>query len=274
MQNEDEKKLQNGKKILQQIKDIKSDYEYDEDDRIEEEMSFIDRMNRLFQLIVGDSSVDLYRAMDQKKLDEWNKRKLSRWIKKFVTGNIQNTLYFLLLATITGFLVSEAVQFYAIDGAIGAKTWVKAILTEISFIFISGYRSTGKLQMWWVNFLRAGVFCLMMFVISSQAIDTGTRTVSENTAIAQQVVLLEKQIEDKQKEIDYYISIEWPKNATGSRIAKEKLVNKLIVLKDEQASGKNEEVSKIETYKMYGRAAFRVLLLFISVLITRRIFIF
>ena len=271
---EEDGQVKNGKEILKQIKDIKSEYEYDDDSRAEEEMSFIDRMNRLFQLIVGDKSVDLYRAMDRDKLEKWNEKKLSRWLKRIIVGNIQNTLYFILLATITGFLVSEAVNFYAIDGIIESKTWVKAILTEISFIFLSGYRSVGKLQIIWVNFLRVGIFCLMMFVISSQAIDIGTRTISENAAIAQQVVLIEKQIEDKQKEIDYYISIKWPRNATQSRIAKEKLVNKLIVLKDAQASGKNEEVSKIETYKMYGRAAFRVLLLFISVLITRRIFVF
>ena len=78
-----------------------------------------------------------------------------------------------------------------------------------------------------------------------------------------------------EKEITYYRDVRnWP--LTTKQLVNEKgiLVNKLIDLKDKQASGKNQEISEVERYKMYGRAAFRIILLFISVLITRRIFSF
>jgi len=267
-------KVENGKEILEKIKDIKSTYEYDSVDQSEEELSFIDKINKLVQLILGDESASLFEVLNEKKIGEWHKKRFSRWIKRVILSNVQNTLYFIFLATITGFLVSEAVNFYAIGGVISTGTWVKAILTETSFIFLSGYKTSGKLQLLWVTLLRASVFTLMVFVISSQAIDTGTRTISENNSIAEQVEFIEQQVKEKDKQIAYYEKKDWPKNLTRTTIEKEALIVKLIKLKEEQASGKNNDVSKIEQYKMYGRAIFRILLLFISVLITRRIFIF
>jgi len=271
---EEDGQVKNGKQILKQIKDLQGTYESYQVDEAEEDLSFIDKVNKLLQSIMGDGALSVYEAMNNEKLERWKKKRFSRWLKRTLVGNFQNVLYFILLSTITIFLVSEALDFYAIDGLIDTKTYIKAILTEVCFIFLSGYRAAGRYMTIWVNFLRACIFCLMMFVISSQTLSTGTSIISENKAIAQQIVLLESQITDKQTEIEYYISIKWPRNATTSRLAKEALVNKLIKLKDEQASGKNESVSKVEEYKMYGRAAFRVLLLFISVLITRRIFTF
>jgi len=272
--NEEEKKLENGKEILQQIKNLKSDYQSELVDKVEEEMELQDRINQLIQTILGDNSISVYETLDKDSLERWKKNKFSRWIKRAITKNFRNTLYFMLLATITGFLVSEAVQFYAIEGMVDTKTWVKAILTEVSFIFLSGYRSSGTAQKMWVNILRGGIFGLMMFVISSQAIDTGTRTISENEGISKQVVLIEEQIKLKEKDIEYYKSIKWPRNVTRSTIEKNELVDKLFKLKEEQTKGKNKDVSEIERYKMYGRAIFRILLLFISVLITRRLFTF
>jgi len=272
---EESGKVKKGKEILDQIKEIKSSYEAEQTDEHEEELSFLDRFNRLIQLILDDETISVYQALDKESLDRWKKKRFSRWFKKLVFSNIHNTMYFLLLATITGFLVSEALSFYSIDGFIDTKTYVKAILTEICFIFLSGYRASGKLQILWVSVLRTGIFCLMMFVISSQTISIGTGTISESDKIQEQVVLLEKQIKEKEKEITYYRDVRnWP--LTTKQLVNEKgiLVNKLIDLKDKQASGKNQEVSEVERYKMYGRAAFRIILLFISVLITRRIFSF
>lgn len=272
---ENENKVENGQKILDQIKKIKGSYEAEQVDVVEEEMSFLDRLNRLVQLILNDTSFSVYNALDKESLERWHKKRFSRWLKRMVFNNTTNFLYFIFLATITGFLVSEALTFYAIDGIITTKTFVKAILTEVSFIFLSGYVTKNKWELAWVSFLRAGVFCLMLFVITSQTIDTGTKTISENAVIAEQVAFIEKQIADKEKEIVYYRDVKnWPRNTRERILEKEELVAKLIKLKEEQASGKNEDVSQVEKYKMYGRAAFRVLLLFITVLITRRIFKF
>ena len=58
------------------------------------------------------------------------------------------------------------------------------------------------------------------------------------------------------------------------RLEKEKLTTKLIKLKEKQAAGATQEVSELIRYKAYGKAFFRVLLLFISILVTRRIFYF
>ena len=180
-----------------------------------------------------------------------------------------------MLATITAFLVSEALSFYAIEGVVTTKTYVKAILTEVSFIFLSAYHTKGKLEAVWVNFLRAGIFCLMLFVISSQTFTIGTKNIAEIDSIQEQIVFVEQQIADKDKEIVYYRDVKnWPRNTRERILEKEELVKKLIKLKEEQAGGKNQKVSQVEKYKMYGRAVFRVLLLFISVLVSRRIFSF
>ena len=268
-------KINNGKQILDQIKEIKSSYEAEQVDEHEEELSFLDRFNKLIRLILDDNSISVYQALDKESLERWNKKRFSRFLKKLIIDNFRNVLYFLLLSTITGFLVSEALNFYSLDGIISTKTYVKAILTEVCFIFLSGYRASGKLQTVWVSVLRASIFCLMMFVISSQTLTIGTSTISEAEKIQDQVVLIEKQIAEKDKEIIYYRDVKnWP--ITTKQLIKEKdeLVRKLVNLKEQQASGKNEDVSEVEKYKMYGRAAFRIILLFISILITRRIFSF
>ena len=274
MENQDENKVKNGKEILQYIKGIKSEYEAQAVDQQEEEMGFLDRLNRLVQLILNDDDFSVYKTLNDQSLKKWHRRNLIKKCKNFIVDNTRNLLYFLLLATITGFLVSEALAFYAIDGIVGTKTYIKAILTEVCFIFLSGYVTKSKLEMVWVSVLRVGIFTLMLFVITSQTIDTGTKTISENRVIAEQIELIEEQIKQKDQQLKFYEEKNWPRNYTRTSIEKEELVTKLIKLKEEQASGKNEDVSQVEEYKMYGRAAFRVLLLFISVLITRRIFKF
>lgn len=249
-----------------------SSYEVDPD---KEEFSFLDKLQQLVRLILNDSSADIYTAFSPERLEKWKKQKIWRFIKKIVLNNITNSLYFLLLATITGFLVSEALAFYAVEGSISIKTYIKAILTEVCFIFLSGYKTKGKFEMVSLAALRVAIFCLMMFVITSQTISVGTKGSSESDAIQQQISIIETQIQEKEKEIVYYRDIRnWPLTTKQLISEKESLVNKIIALKVQQQQGKNQQVSQVETYKMYGKAAFRIILLFISVLITRRIFTF
>jgi len=270
----EKEKVENGKLILEQIQSMRSQYQAAEVDVEEEELSFLDKLNKLVQLILNDSTFSAYTALNPQSLERWHKKKISRAIKKLILSNYKYTLYFLLLATITGFLVSEALAFYALDGIITTKTYVKAILTEVCFIFLSAYQTKSKLELAWVSMLRVGIFTLMLFVITSQTLDIGTRTISENASIAQQISLIEEQVRTKEDQMAYYQKKDWPRNYSRVSIEKQALLEKLIKLKEEQASGKNESVSEVERYKMYGRAGFRVLLLFISVLVSRRIFKF
>jgi hypothetical protein len=271
--------IRNGKEIVNQIKKLRSDFEANietEEEIVREKLSFLDRLNKLVRLILDDDTISVYDALNEDNLKEWNKKRNNTWyrIKNFIFSNARNSLYLLLLITITAFLVSEALGFYAVDGVIGTKTYVKAILTEVCFIFLSGYRTETKIGLIWVGTLRACIFVLMMFVISNQVLLEGTKEISNTNTITQQIEFIEKQIEQKEKDIKYFKEIGYPKNATRVTIEKQELVKKLILLKDKQAQGSNEKVSKVVEYRMYGRAAFRVLLLFISVLITRRIFSF
>lgn len=245
-----------------------------EEDVVESEMSFLDKLNRLSQLILNDDSFVLYKALDKDSIEKWKKKRFSRWLKKTIVTNYKNTFYFAFLASITAFLVSEAVTFYADGNTADAHTYVKAILTEVSFIFLSGFVSKDWKQRLWVNTLRAGVFALMLFVISSQTILSGTKVSTNSEAIQQQVVLLEKQIAEKEKTIQFYIDKGWGNSVRKQTEDKNKLVDKLIALKEQQAQGSNEKVSDQVVYKSYGQAFFRVLLLLISVLITRRLFSF
>ena len=273
-ENKDSTNLNNGRDILQHIKDMKADYEAKPDEVVEAEMSFLDRLNKLVQLILNDSSFSVYTALDKESMDLWKKKRFSRWLKKTIMTNYKDTFYFLFLASITAFLVSEAVTFYADGNVADAKTYVKAILTELSFIFLSGFKSADWKQKIWVNILRAGVFSLMLFVISSQTILSGTKFSTNSESIQQQVELLEKQIAEKEKTIQFYIDKGWGNNVRKQSEEKDKLVTKLIDLKEQQAQGSNEKVSDQVIYKSYGQAFFRVLLLLISVLITRRLFSF
>ena len=267
-----ENKISNGVEILQHIKDIKAKYEAEPADIIEEEMSFMDKLNRFVHLILYDDSFSVYTALEKSSLIQWKKKRLSRWIKKTITS--KDSFYFIFLASITTFLVSEAVTFYADGNMTDFKTYTKAILTEISFIFLSGYQALGWMQKIWVNILRAGVFSLMLFVISSQTITSGTKFDTNSKAIQEQVQILETQIKEKEKTIQFYLDKGWGNNVRKHTDDKNKLVEKLLELKEKQAQGSNSEVSKLIVYKSYGQAFFRVLLLLISILITRRLFSF
>lgn len=267
--------MKNDQEIINKIKKLRSGYQVELEDTEEETMSFLDEINDLIRKIFNDSSLSVYTVFSQESLDKWKKSKIKRWIKNTLFGNVTKMLYFLLLITITGFLVSEALTFYAIDGLIETKTYVKAILTEVCFIFLSGYRSSSKLQMFSVGFLRASMFCLMLFVITSKTFIDSSKNTGNTNAIEQQILLLENQIEEKEKSIIYYRDVKkWPITTKQIVQEKDKMVNKLVELREKQALGANQDVSKLVEYKAYGKAIFRILLLFISVLITRRIFNF
>lgn len=274
MQEEAESKINNGKEILQHIKEIKADYEASPEDAVEEEMSFLDRLNRLVQLVLNDDGFSIYAALDKESLDNWKKKRFSRWLRKTIVTNYKNTFYFVFLASITTFLVSEAVTFYADGNEAQFSTYVKAILTEVAFIFLNGFRTSGFLQTVWVNTLRAGIFSLMLFAISSQTLMSGTIYQTGSKAIQEQVQILEKQITEKEKTIAFYTDKGWGNSVRKLTQEKDSLVSKLLDLKDKQAQGSNEEVSALVKYKSYGQAFFRVLLLLISVLITRRLYSF
>lgn len=271
--------MKNDNDILLEAEKLRKDFKIEaetEEDMLEERMSFLDRLNGLVRIILNDNTVSVYDALSEGNLQEWNKRRRSKLtrIKNFVVNNFRQSLYFILLFTITAFLVSEALNFYAIDGIISTKTYVKAILTEVCFIFLSGYRTETKAGLAWVTVLRAGIFSLMMFAISSQVILQGTKEIGNADSVQQQIVFIEEQIKEKEKNIKYFKEIGYPRNATRVTIEKQELVKKLITLKEKQAEGSNQQVSEIVKYKMYGKAFFRVILLFISVLITRRLFSF
>ena len=266
--------MKNDKEIVDKIKTLRNNYKVELEDTNEESLSFLDEINDLIRSIFNDASLSVYTVFNQENLDKWKKTRFTRWIKNTVFGNIQKFFYFLLLVTITGFLVSEALDFYSIGGDLDARTYVKAILTEVCFIFLSGYRADNKLQMAGVSVLRISIFCLMMFVITSKTFIDSSKNTGNTNSVTQQITLIETQIEQKQKDMDYYKKIEWPKNYSMTRTEKEKLTTQLIDLKQQQAKGATAEVSKLVQYKAYGKAFFRVILLFISILVTRRIFHF
>lgn len=263
------------KELLNQVERIRKKFKTIDSDETENELSYLDELNALIRKIFKDDPTDAYTVLSEKGLERWKKQKFKRLLfRAFKNFRLQKVFYFLLLLTITGFLVSEALNFYAIDGVISTKTYVKAILTEVCFIFLSGYRSEGKIATAWVNVLRAGIFTLMIFVISSQTFLSGAQKASEIDLIDVQVQTIEKQIDEAEAQMKHYKEINWPRNYTQTRIKKEELQEKLLKLREEQASGKNQSVSQIEKTRTYGKAAFRVLLLFISMLITRRLFRF
>lgn len=272
----DEKKtITNEDKILAGIEGIRQKYEIENIDLQEEEISFLDSLNDLVSLILNDNSFSITDALNSESFKSWKKNKLSRWIKnKFLVG-YKNVFYFLFLATITLFLASQSLSFYAIAGKITFITYVKALLTEVAFIFVSGYRSSGKLQTVALTALRVSVFSLMLFVISAQTILVGTKSISQSNTIQTEINFVQKEIVEKNKEISYYRDIKnWPVTTKQIIAERDKLSQELIKLRKQQENGKTTDLNQIQKYNIYGKAIFRVLLLLISVLITRRLFSF
>jgi DNA repair exonuclease SbcCD ATPase subunit len=266
--------MQNNEEILKKIEKLRNSYQAEIEDQEEETASLLDQVNDLVRSIFNDSSLTIYTVFDKQSLEKWKKNRLSRIIKNFIANNLKNFFYFALLVTITLFLVSEALEFYSVDGVIDTKTYVKAILTEVCFIFLSGYRSDTKLQTAAVGVLRVSIFCLMLFVITSKTFMSSTKTVGSTNVIEQQVAIVEQQIKEKEANIKFYQEKKWPWTVRQLITEKDALVSKLMELKQKQLEGATKEVSKLVEYEAYGKAFFRVLLLFISILITRRIFIF
>jgi hypothetical protein len=262
--------------IVQKLKDIQKEYKAELEDSPEEDrLSFLDRINDLIRSIFNDSSMTVYDVFSKDELEKWKSKRFSRKIKNLFLSNYKNTFYLALLVTITGFLVSEALEFYAANGLVDTKTYIKAILTEVCFIFLSGYRSDNKTQEVAANVLRVGIFCLMIFVITSKTFMDSTKNSSNTNAIQEQIKIIEQQIKEKEKDITYYRDVkQWPNTAKQLIKERDELVKKLIDLKEKQAAGATVEVSDLIRYKAYGNAFFRVLLLFISILITRRLFSF
>lgn len=263
-------------KLLEQAEKIREGYKALEVDEEEEQLSFLDELNALVRSILGGGAADVYTLLVPEALEKWKKSKFKRGLKRFV-GRIfdRNSLYFILLATITLFLVSEALPFYAVGKAIGFKTYVKAILTEVCFIFLAGYRAAGWLETSLVSILRISIFCLMLFVISSEVMMEGARDVSKIENIANRIERLDEQIRTTKEDIEKYRKMDWPRNMTTSIRKREKLEEQVQELRlRQETEGASENVSVLVQYKTYGKAAFRLILMFISVLVTRRLWRF
>lgn len=235
------------------------------------QQSFLDDLNDLIRLIFQDKSTDVYKTLNPEALEKW---KANRWRRAFKKMNIRSIPYFIFLVAIIGFLVSEAVTFYAIGGVVTGAAYMKAMLTEASFVFLNGFRSIGKWQMASVAALRVTVFALMLFVITSEVTFEGANKTAEIGSIAQRIELLETQIKEADVSIEFYRNKDWGSNAARVERDKQKMREQIIELKSEQASGKSEAVSSLIEYKTWGNAVFRVVLLLVTVLITRRLFTF
>lgn len=268
--------LEEDKELLEQADKIREGYKSIETDEEEEQLSFLDELNALVRHILKGEPIDIYTLLSPQELDRWKKAKFKRHVKRLL-GKIFNrsSLYFILLATITVFLVTEAIPFYAIAGIVTFKTYIKALLTETCFVFLAGYRSVGHIQTALVSILRASMFCLMLFVISSEVSLEGAKDISKIDNIANRIERLETQIDKTEKDIERYRSIDWPKNMTVSIRKREELEKQVQTLRSRQETeGASEEVSVLIQYKTYGKAAFRLILMFVSILITRRLWKF
>lgn len=268
--------MEENSKLLEQAERIRKGYKSIEVDEQEEQLSFLDELNALVRTILHGEPVDIYTLLNKEELEKWKKAKTKRHIKKLL-GKIfsRSSLYFILLATITVFLVSEALPFYAIAGVISAKTYLKAILTEVCFIFLAGYRAVGWIQTGLVSILRASIFCLMLFVISSEVTMEGARDISKIDNIANRIERLETQIKKTEQDIEHYKSIDWPRNMTTSIRKREELETQVQELRlRQEKEGASENIAKLTEYKTYGKAVFRLILMFVSVLITRRLWKF
>lgn len=258
------------KKIVESAERLRKKFRVEQKkDSNDVKMSFVDEVNAHVRSIFHDSDISAYDALSQENLEKWKKRRFRRFMSNIRWNKI---FMFLLLVTIIGFLVTEAVPFYAIDGVITTKTWVKAILTEVCFIFVSSIRAKGFIQVAMAMLARVGIFLLMLFVISSEVTMTGLNQVNEIDVIQEKIELIEEQIEKKEELIDFYLKKGWGINAKEQEKEKQELVDELMELKNQQIDGKNESASDLIVWNTWAKAFFRVMLISVSVLISRRLF--
>jgi hypothetical protein len=119
------------------------------------------------------------------------------------------------------------------------------------------------------------MFALMLFVITSEVTLDGAKDINKIDSITDRIERLENSIGQINKEIEYYKSIDWRGRMTQSIIKRDELERQVQDLKERQEKeGASTEVSKLLQYKVYGKAAFRIILILVSVLITRRLFTF
>ena len=263
------------KELLNDIKNIRDKYKSELVTEEEETSSFLDDINALIRKIFHDEPLDVYTALQPDKLEQWKNSKWKRLARQWFRHIFSYaSFYILMMVAVTSFLVSEAVSFYYISGVSIYKAYIKAILTETSFLFIGAYRVSGKLQAIFVNILRVSLFALMLFVITSDVLKRGTEQVSEISRIEQKIVLLEEQIKEKDTAIEFYRKKGWGVNMRKQLDEKDKLLKDLLRLKQEQINGKSAEISDQVQYQTWGRAAFRLILIFINLLLARRLFKF
>ncbi len=254
------------KKLIEQAEKIRKEYTAYDLDQETEEMTLLDRINDILSTIFGDNTITIeYLFNPSKKVPyKWH-----RFKKNF----LPKVFPLILLVALTSFLVAEASLFYG-DGVRTNYAIFKAVLTEVCFIFISSYRASSIFESVGAFFVRVGMVALMLFVISSENFLNTTKTIENSSVIAEKVILLEKQIDAKQKTIDMFLSKGWGISVNRHEADKLALEKQLIELKSEQQGGANESVSRVVEYKAYGNAFFRFILLCISMLISRRFFRF
>jgi hypothetical protein len=263
--------IDDDKDILDSVARIRRRFKAQAKDPNEVKLSFVDEINNLVRSVLKDSDVSVYDALSQESLDNWKKNRFRRWVRSV---RPQKVFMVVLLMTITSFLIVESLPFYSMDGVVSTKTWVQAILMELCFIFVSTYRANSIFQNAILYIARAGTFALMLFVVSTKVLYAGAGIIDETNIIKQKIEIVESQIREKEDQIKFYKEKNWGNTVRSMIKEKDALSKELIGLKNKQIEGKSESVSDLTLYKTWASAAFRVMLMLISVLISRKLFSF
>jgi hypothetical protein len=262
-------------KLLEQANKIRKGYVSVTESEEDMKLSFIDELNSLVRLIFRDEPVDAYTLISEEELLRWKKSRVKRLLKRIVNTPVIKIFYASLLAAIVIFLISEAINFYSNDGVITLKTYVQAILTEVCFVFLNGYRSEGRINYIFTFILRACMFLFMLFVVTAETALHGTKDISKVDSLTDRIARIERQIEKNEQDIEKFKSMNWNIRMTQAIASRNKLEDELRrLLEQKELSGASDEVSSIMRYKIYAKAFFRIMLIMISVLITRRLFSF
>lgn len=262
-------------KLIEQANKIRKGFVSVSETEEDTKLSFIDELNSLVRLIFKDEPIDAYTLISEEELHRWKKSRFKRLLKRATNISSLNIFYVSLLVTITLFLISEAIGFYSNDGIVTFKTYVQAILTEACFIFLNGYRSEGRINTLFTYLLRSMMFLFMLFVITAETASHGTKDISKIDSLTERISRIERQIEKNEQDIEKFKSMNWNVRMTQAIANRNKLEEELrSLLEQKEKSGASSELSEIMRYKIYAKAFFRIMLLMISVLITRRLFKF
>ena len=112
------------KELIEQAERIKKGYATVMADEEEEQLTFLDEVNKLVRIIFKDTPADIYTILAKGELEKWKKQKYKRLFKKYLSNvSIRGILYFIL-----GIITQKKISVHRVTEIQRIKTAFRSIM--------------------------------------------------------------------------------------------------------------------------------------------------